>query len=211
MKFHGFTEATCPFDFAAVVRHPVQGKVRQCRSSRAASSGCARKHCGAGGHERLRDIEARCGCFVQDSQWRHFSQFSVDRFREKIESYADGCRDGGPTRATIVLSLRTRERTARPTDPPVALRVRGVMPPGLDIGAADQEVEVVGSRRVPFVVQSEQDKMLWYHGSLLTHGLDDGLDLCLEYQVSRVPLDVWPRVKAKDQPGVLQQLKTWVL
>ena len=41
--------------------------------------------------------------------------------------------------------------------------------PGLDFGAADQEVESVGSRRVPFVVQSEQDKMVRYHDSLLTH------------------------------------------
>ena len=81
--------------------------------------------------------------------------------------------------------------------------------PGLDIGAADEEVESVGSRRVPLVVQSEQDKMLRYHVSLLTHCLNDGLDLGKGYQVSRLPLDVWPRVKAKDRLGVLQQFKTW--
>ena len=92
---------------------------------------------------------------------------------------------------------------------PHGLPVAWCMPPGFDIGAADQEVELVGSRRVPFVVQSEQDNMLRCHVSLLTHCLNDGLDLCSEHQVRRPPLDVWPRVKANDRLGVLQQLKTW--
>ena len=74
--------------------------------------------------------------------------------------------------------------------------------------AADQEVEFVGSRRVPFAVQSEQDKMLRYHVSLLSHCLNDGLDPCSEYQVSRLPLGV-SRVKAKDRLGAFEQLKTW--
>ena len=69
-------------------------------------------------------------------------------------------------------------------------------------------MESVRSRRVPFVVQSEQDKILRYHVSLLTHCLKNGLDFGSEYQVGRLPLDVWPRVKAKDRLGVLQQLKT---
>ena len=94
---------------------------------------------------------------------------------------------------------------------PHGLPVAWCMPPGLDIGAAGQKVEFVGSRRVPFVVQTEQDRMLRYHVSSLTHCLNDGLDLCSEYQVGRLPLDVWPRVKATDRLGVLQQLKTWVL
>ena len=70
-------------------------------------------------------------------------------------------------------------------------------------------MESVGSRRVTFVVQSEQDKILRYHVSLLTHCLNDGPDLCSGYQIRPLPLDVWPRVKAKARLGVLQQLKTW--
>ena len=69
------------------------------------------------------------------------------------------------------------------------------VPPGHDIGAADQEVESVGSRRVLFLRQRTG------------HCLNDGLDLCSGNQVSWPPLDVWPRVK--DRLGVLQQLKTW--
>ena len=69
--------------------------------------------------------------------------------------------------------------------------------PGLDVGAADPEVESLGARRIPFVFQSEQDNMLRYHVSLLSHCLNVGL-----------PLDVWPTVRAKDRLGVFKQLRT---
>ena len=97
------------------------------------------------------------------------SQFSVDRFREKIEPYAVGGGDAGPYEGHHALSLRTGARTARPRVYRWPCACAGY--PGHDIGAADQDVESVGSRRVPFVVQSEQDKML--RVSFLTHCLND--------------------------------------
>ena len=129
------------------------------------------------------------------------SQFSVGRFRQKIESHADGGGDGGLTRATMRLACGLEQELHTPGSSSGPVRAPGT--PGLDIGAADQELESVGSRRV-FVVQSEQDKMLRYHVSWLTHCLNDGLHLCSGYQVRRQPLDVWPCVKAKDRPGAGQ-------
>ena len=84
----------------------------------------------------------------------------------------------GPIRSACGLEqeLHTRGSTSGP--------VHALGTPGLDIGAADQEVASVGSRRVPFVVQSEQDKMLLYHVSLPTHCLNDGLDLCSGYRLA---------------------------
>ena len=77
--------------------------------------------------------------------------------------------------------------------------------PGVEV----EEVESVGSRRVPFVLQSAQDNLLRCHISLLTHCLNDGLDLCSEYHVTRLPQAVWSEVLSKDRVGVLRQLKNW--
>ena len=75
------------------------------------------------------------------------------------------------------------------------------------LGVEVEEVESVGSRRVPSVLQSAQDNLLRCHMSLLTHCLNDGLDLCSKYQVTRLPQAVWSGVLSKDRVGVLRQLK----
>ena len=64
----------------------MQGKVRQCRSCRAAPSRCARLLSDAGGYERLRDVKASAGALFTILMG-DISKFSVDRFREKIKLY----------------------------------------------------------------------------------------------------------------------------
>ena len=186
MKFHGITEATFP----STMRRSL---VILCKGRFVSAARLAQLPPGAQGYflmqEDMKDFvtsKPAAGALFTILMG-DLSQFSVGRFREKIESYADGGGDGGLTRATMrsASALEQELNTAGSSGGPV--HAPGT--PGLDIGAADQEVESVGSRRV-FVVPSEQDKMLRYHVSLLTHCLNDGLHLCSGYQVSRQPLDV---------------------
>ena len=134
--------------------------------------------------------------------------FSVDRFRAKIESYADGGGDGGLTRSTMRLACGLQQEPVAPVSTGGGAASVPGDASGFGAGAADLEVESLGARRLPFSVQSEEDKMLRLHVALLKHCLNEGVDLCSEYQVSRLPLDVWPRVKAKDRVSILQHLKT---
>ena len=73
-------------------------------------------------------------------------------------------------------------------------------------GVEDEEVESVRSRRVPFVLHCAQ--VLRCHISLLTHCLNDGLDLCSEYHLTGLPLAVWSEGLSKDRVGALGQ-KNW--
>ena len=85
--------------------------------------------------------------------------------------------------------------------------------PGLDVGAADPEVESLGARRIPFVVQSEQDNMLRYHVSLLSHCLNVGAGPllgvpcqqaapgCMAYRQGQGPTR---RVQTAEDNGVLE-------
>ena len=189
MKFHGITEGTFP------------SIVILCKGKFVSADRLARLPPGAQGYflmqEDMKDLMtskpaagALFTILVGD-----LSQFSVDRFREKIETYADGGGDGGLARATTRLACGLDQEPHAPGSTGGPVHAPGTH--GLHIG--DQEVEPVGSRHVAFVVQSEQDNMLRNHVSLLTHSLNDGLNLCSEYQVSKRPLDVWPRVLAKDR------------
>ena len=195
MKLHGITEATFPW----IMRGSL---VILCKGRFVSAARLARLPLGAQGYILMQDdmkdfvtskpaAGALFAILMGD-----LSQFSAVGFREKIESYADVGGDGGLTRATMRLACGLQQELHTPRSAGGPVHAPGT--PGLDIG------ESVGSRRVPFVVQSEQDKMLRYHVSLLTHCLSDGIDLC-----SGTRLAGYPRVKAKDWLGVLQQLKTW--
>ena len=140
------------------------------------------------------------------SSWGDLAGFSVDRFRAKIESYADGGGDGGLTRSTMRLACGLQQEPVAPVSTGgAAASVLGDTS-AFGAGAVDLEVESLGSRPLPF--SGEEDKMLRHHVALLKNCLNEGVDICSEYQVSRLPLDVWPRVKAKDRVSILQHLKT---
>ena len=109
----------------------------------------------------------------------------------------DGSGDGGLTKATMrsACGLRVEHRG---TDAPVTsygpARARDGAQ-AIVLGVEDEEVESVGSRRVPFVLHSAQ--VLRCHISLLTHCLNDGLDLCSEHHLTRFPL-VWSEGLSKE-------------
>ena len=157
MKFHGITEATFP----SIMRRSL---VILCKGRFVSAARFARLPPGAQGYflmqEDMKDFvtsKARCGCFVHDSHGRPHPIQCGQIPRKDI--VARGWRwRRRPYEGHHALSLRTGARTAHPRSNGGPVHAPGT--PGLGVGAADQEVDSVGSRRVPFVVQSEQDKML---------------------------------------------------
>ena len=137
------------------------------------------------------------------------SDFSVVAFRDKLEKYADGCGDGGLTRATMRSACGLPAEEAAPPAPDSSAGPSHVPrhAPVCAVRVAAHGVESVESRRIPHGLQSEQEVLLRCHVSLLSHCLHDGHDLCSEYFVSRLPLEVWPLVNKRDRVGVLRQLK----
>ena len=75
------------------------------------------------------------------------------------------------------------------------------------VQVAAHGVESVGSRRVPHGLQSKQEILMRCHVSLQSRCLRNGLDLCSEYHVGRLPLDVWPHISDRDRVGAIRQLK----
>ena len=103
MKFHSITEAIFP----SIVRRSL---VILCKGRFVSAARLARRPPGAQGYflmqEDMKDFvtskpatSALFSILMSD-----LSQFSVDRFRGKIESDADGGGDGGLTRATMRLA-----------------------------------------------------------------------------------------------------------
>ena len=181
MKFHGITKAT----FLSIMRRSL---VILCKERFVCAARLARLPPGSQGlflmQEDMKDFvtsKPAAGALFTILMG-DLSQFSVDRFREKKESYADGGGDGGLPRATMRSACGLKQELHAPGSTGGPVHAPGT--PGLDIGTTDQEVESVGSRRILvalpwFRADTGPQRCCSYHVSLLTHCLNDGLDLWL--------------------------------